>query len=143
VSEINVAQPPLSQGSATVPRVGHLRTHSAGLAAARARGRHGGRPSVMTGHKLQVAREMYRSGQYTVAAIAKAWASAAPRSTATWIAPAADQLAARSMWPNLPHGMTSQVRLRRFDPSGTGSQPLANQADTKAGMARGRHTPLR
>jgi hypothetical protein len=44
------------------------------------------------------------------------WASAGPRSTATWIAPAADQLAARPMWPNLPHGMTSQVRLRRFDP---------------------------
>jgi DNA invertase Pin-like site-specific DNA recombinase len=43
---------------------------SAGLAAARARGRHGGRPSVLTGHKLQVAQEMYRSGQYTVAAIA-------------------------------------------------------------------------
>jgi DNA invertase Pin-like site-specific DNA recombinase len=44
---------------------------SAGLAAARARGRRGGRPSVLTGHKLQVAQEMYRSGQYTVAAIAK------------------------------------------------------------------------
>ena len=35
---------------------------STGLAAARARGRHGGRPSVMTTHKLRVAREMYRSG---------------------------------------------------------------------------------
>jgi DNA invertase Pin-like site-specific DNA recombinase len=44
---------------------------SAGLAAARARGRRGGRPSVLTGHKLQVAHEMYASGQYTVAAIAK------------------------------------------------------------------------
>jgi DNA invertase Pin-like site-specific DNA recombinase len=44
---------------------------SAGLAVARARGRRGGRPSVLTGHKLQVAQEMYRSGQYTVAAIAK------------------------------------------------------------------------
>jgi DNA invertase Pin-like site-specific DNA recombinase len=44
---------------------------SAGLAAARARGRHGGRPPVLTGHKLQVARELYASGQYTVAAIAK------------------------------------------------------------------------
>ena len=43
---------------------------SAGLAAARARGRRGGRPSVLGGHKLQVAREMYASGQYTVAAIA-------------------------------------------------------------------------
>ena len=29
------------------------------------------RPSVMTTHKLRVAEEMYRSGQYTVAAIAK------------------------------------------------------------------------
>jgi DNA invertase Pin-like site-specific DNA recombinase len=43
---------------------------TAGLAAARARGRHGGRPSVMTAHKLQVARDIYRSGQYTIAAIA-------------------------------------------------------------------------
>src|SRR5215218_2247092 len=43
---------------------------TAGLTAARARGRHGGRPSVLTGHKLQVAEDMYRSGQYTVAAIA-------------------------------------------------------------------------
>jgi DNA invertase Pin-like site-specific DNA recombinase len=44
---------------------------SAGLAAARARGRHGDRPWVMTTHKLQVAQEMFASGQYTVAAIAK------------------------------------------------------------------------
>jgi DNA invertase Pin-like site-specific DNA recombinase len=44
---------------------------SAWLAAARARGRRGGRPSVMTPHKLQVAQELYASGQYTVAAIAK------------------------------------------------------------------------
>ena len=44
---------------------------TAGLVAARARGRHGGRPSVMTAHKAQVAQEMYASGQYTVAAIAK------------------------------------------------------------------------
>ena len=42
----------------------------AALAAARARGRHGGRPSVMTTHKVQVAEEMYRSGQYSVVAIA-------------------------------------------------------------------------
>jgi DNA invertase Pin-like site-specific DNA recombinase len=44
---------------------------SAGPAAARARGRHGGRPSLMTKPKLQVAREMYASKRYTVAAIAK------------------------------------------------------------------------
>src|SRR5688572_6179233 len=42
-----------------------------GLAAARARGRQGGRPAVLTGHKLEVAREMYASVQYTVSAIAK------------------------------------------------------------------------
>jgi DNA invertase Pin-like site-specific DNA recombinase len=46
------------------------RTH-AGLAAARARGRHGGRPAVMTADKVRVAREMYASRRYTVAAIAK------------------------------------------------------------------------
>jgi DNA invertase Pin-like site-specific DNA recombinase len=44
---------------------------TAGLAAARSRGRRGGRPPVLTAHKLQVAQEMYRSGQYTMAAIAK------------------------------------------------------------------------
>lgn len=42
----------------------------AGLAAARARGRHGGRPSVMTGDRVATARTMYASGDYTVAAIA-------------------------------------------------------------------------
>src|SRR5215213_6599204 len=35
---------------------------AAGLAAARARGRRGGRPSVMTAHKARVAQEMYASG---------------------------------------------------------------------------------
>jgi DNA invertase Pin-like site-specific DNA recombinase len=44
---------------------------TAGLAAARARGRRGGRPPVMTPHKLQVAQELYASKRYTVAAIAK------------------------------------------------------------------------
>jgi DNA invertase Pin-like site-specific DNA recombinase len=43
---------------------------TAGLAAARARGHHGGRPPVLTPQKLKVAQEMYRSGEYTVAAIA-------------------------------------------------------------------------
>lgn len=42
----------------------------AGLAAARARGRNGGRPSVMTADKLRVAREMYDSRQHTVGQIA-------------------------------------------------------------------------
>lgn len=42
----------------------------AGLAAARARGRNGGRPSVMTADKLSVAREMYDSRQHTVGQIA-------------------------------------------------------------------------
>ena len=46
------------------------RTH-AGLAAARARGRNGGRPTVMPPDKVAAARQMYDSQQYTVEAIAK------------------------------------------------------------------------
>ncbi len=42
----------------------------AGLAAARARGRKGGRPTVMTAEKFAVAREVYASREHTVAAIA-------------------------------------------------------------------------
>lgn len=45
------------------------RTHAA-LAAARARGRRGGRPSVMTADKVAVARQIYASEEHTVAAIA-------------------------------------------------------------------------
>ena len=41
-----------------------------GLAAARARGRTGGRPPVMTPQKLAVARQLYDARQHTVAAIA-------------------------------------------------------------------------
>ena len=44
---------------------------AAGLAAARARGRKGGRRPVMTPDKIAAARELYGSRQYTVAAIAK------------------------------------------------------------------------
>jgi len=44
---------------------------NAGLAAARARGRVGGRPPVMTPDKIKVARQMYRSKDHTVEAIAK------------------------------------------------------------------------
>jgi DNA invertase Pin-like site-specific DNA recombinase len=43
----------------------------AGLAAARARGRKGGRPSTMTPAKRRMAREMYDKKEYTVEAIAK------------------------------------------------------------------------
>jgi len=43
----------------------------AGLEAARARGRVGGRPSKMTPEKVRVAREMYNSKEYTVEAIAQ------------------------------------------------------------------------
>jgi DNA invertase Pin-like site-specific DNA recombinase len=43
----------------------------AGLAAARARGRHGGRPTVMTPEKVKLAREMYDAQEYTVDTIAK------------------------------------------------------------------------
>ncbi len=41
----------------------------AGLAAARARGRNGGWPSVMTPAKLAVSKEMYASREHAVAAI--------------------------------------------------------------------------
>jgi DNA invertase Pin-like site-specific DNA recombinase len=43
----------------------------AGLAAARARGRKGGRPTVWTPEKLQTARTMYDSRGYDVAAIGR------------------------------------------------------------------------
>ena len=43
---------------------------NAGLAAARARGRKGGRPTVMTPDKIKVARQMYDSRDHTVEAIA-------------------------------------------------------------------------
>src|SRR3954453_7617970 len=43
----------------------------AGLAAARARGRVGGRPTVWTAEKLQTAAEMYRDGNHDVATIAR------------------------------------------------------------------------
>lgn len=46
------------------------RTH-AGLTAARARGRRGGRRPVMSAEKLEVARTMYESGEHTTAKIAE------------------------------------------------------------------------
>jgi DNA invertase Pin-like site-specific DNA recombinase len=42
----------------------------AGLDAARARGRQGGRPTVMPAEKLAVARQMYASREHTMDAIA-------------------------------------------------------------------------
>lgn len=44
---------------------------AAGLAAARARGRVGGRPTVWTAEKLRTARTMYASGDHDVASIAR------------------------------------------------------------------------
>jgi DNA invertase Pin-like site-specific DNA recombinase len=50
----------------------HVRERTlAGLATARARGRVGGRPPVMTPDKVKVARQMYDSREHTVEAIAK------------------------------------------------------------------------
>jgi DNA invertase Pin-like site-specific DNA recombinase len=43
----------------------------AGLAAARARGRKGGRPTVMTPEKIVAARSMYASGEHDIATIAR------------------------------------------------------------------------
>ncbi|MDQ2845851.1 MAG: helix-turn-helix domain-containing protein [Actinomycetota bacterium] len=48
-----------------------------------ARGRHGGRPPKMTPDRIQLARQLYDSGDYTVEAIAKTSASVDPRSTST------------------------------------------------------------
>ncbi len=44
---------------------------NAGLVAARARGRNGGRPTVMPADKVATARQMYKSKNYTIEAIAK------------------------------------------------------------------------
>jgi len=44
---------------------------NAGLTAARARGRVGGRPSVMTDDKVATVRQMYASNEYTISAIAE------------------------------------------------------------------------
>ena len=44
---------------------------TAGLAAARARGRHGGRPTVWTDEKLQAARAMHASGEHDISSIAR------------------------------------------------------------------------
>jgi DNA invertase Pin-like site-specific DNA recombinase len=52
----------------------------AALEAARARGRNGGRPSVMTAEKLRVARELYDAREQTTAQIAAVVASATQRS---------------------------------------------------------------
>lgn len=41
------------------------------LSAARARGRVGGRPSVMTDDKIATVRQMYASSDYTISAIAE------------------------------------------------------------------------
>jgi DNA invertase Pin-like site-specific DNA recombinase len=43
----------------------------AGLAAARARGRNGGRPTVWTAEKLRMATAMYTSGEHDIATIAR------------------------------------------------------------------------
>jgi len=52
------------------PAPGANERTNVGLAAARARARRGSRPSMMSAHRIKVAREMYGAGQYTVAAIA-------------------------------------------------------------------------
>ncbi len=53
----------------------------AGLAAARARGRVGGRPTVWTADKVKAAVAMSSSGEHDVASIARALASAGRRCT--------------------------------------------------------------
>ena len=56
----------------------------AGLDAARARGRHGGRPTVWTVEKLRTAMSMYKEGEHDVAPSPGCSASAGPRCTGRW-----------------------------------------------------------
>jgi DNA invertase Pin-like site-specific DNA recombinase len=63
----------------------------AGLAAARARGRRGGRLPVMTADKVRAARELYASRHYTVAAIAKTFGVS--RASVYWHLPEVQQTA--------------------------------------------------
>jgi hypothetical protein len=143
MSEINVAQPPLSQGfcdrramgdllgyarASTTDQQPHLQVDaleqlldqllpggklvfhvfaalaeferdlirertSAGLAAASARGRRGGRLSVLTGHKLRVRRRCMHPGSTPLPRSPRPSASAAPRSTAISLASVADGVA--------------------------------------------------
>lgn len=57
--------------SASAPITAKKSLPLAGLAAARARGRVGGRKSLMTPEKVEVARQMYDSQEHTVEVIAK------------------------------------------------------------------------
>jgi len=87
-------------GLPCVRRIGRVRTrpHPAsapapGLAAALARARRGGRPSVTNAHKLKVAREIYGSGSTRWQRSLRPLASAEPRSTGTSPATVADRVA--------------------------------------------------
>jgi DNA invertase Pin-like site-specific DNA recombinase len=70
----------------------------AGLAAARARGRHGGRPAVMTAQKLSVAREMAASGEHTMAVIARHSRRGSSDPLPTSEGPATRRIAAAIAW---------------------------------------------
>jgi DNA invertase Pin-like site-specific DNA recombinase len=70
---------------------------TAGLAAARARGRRGGRPSVMTTHKAQVAQELYASGNTRWPPSPRPLASVVPPSTGTLAPTGADDSSASGL----------------------------------------------
>jgi hypothetical protein len=64
---------------------------SAGLAAARARGRRGGRPSVLGGQSCRWLTRCTAQGGTRWPRSPGPWGSAGPRTTATWLAPATSQ----------------------------------------------------
>jgi DNA invertase Pin-like site-specific DNA recombinase len=68
---------------------------TAGLAAAHARGRRGGRPSVMTAHKVRVAQRCTAPGSTPWRRSPRLWESAAPRSIGTSLTPTATNLTVR------------------------------------------------
>jgi DNA invertase Pin-like site-specific DNA recombinase len=80
---------------------------TAGLVAARARGRTGGRPTVMTPSKLAVARQLYASGEQTVAAIAATLAVS--RASIYRHLGRARRRGARNGWSGRPRHVTSAV----------------------------------
>jgi DNA invertase Pin-like site-specific DNA recombinase len=89
----------------------------AGLAAARARGRRGGLPTVMTQEKTSVARQLYDSREHTVAAIRLR--GLAPRET--YVRHLLDQ------------AITAQER------KWTSKEPSDARASTHSPQARARH----
>jgi DNA invertase Pin-like site-specific DNA recombinase len=102
----------------------------AGLDAARARGRNGGRPSVMTAEKLRVARELYDAREHTTAQIVAYSASDARRSTATSRVPR-------------PRPRLAEQRLTAPPMPSSAKRVLSELSDQQRERALARHAVLR